>query len=64
MSAPTTRTAPKKQPKATETSESIQSQIDKFLNSGGEIEKIDSGVSGRESMKGPKHITLNTKPKD
>jgi len=53
----------KKQQKATETSESIQAQIEEFLKSGGEINVIDSGVSGRESVRGPKHITISSKSK-
>ena len=41
-----------------ETSESINQQIQQFLKSGGEIQQINSGVSGQTDGKGPKHITL------
>lgn len=64
MSKSVPKTSPfKKQQKPSETSESIQSQIEAFLKSGGEIDVIDSGVSGRESMRGPKHITISSKEK-
>lgn len=56
-------TAKKKQSAAVETSQSIDAQIEAFLKSGGTIEKINTGVSGQQSMAGPKHITLgNSKP--
>ena len=53
---------PKKQPAATETSQSIEEQTKAFLESGGKIEQINTGVSGQQSMAGPKHITLGNKP--
>ncbi|MFA7553971.1 MAG: hypothetical protein WCY88_06950 [Spongiibacteraceae bacterium] len=60
---PTRAPAKKKQPAAVETSLSIAEQTKAFLKSGGAIEAINSGVSGQQSMAGPKHITLgNNKP--
>jgi len=55
--------AKKKQPAATETSCSIDDQVRAFLEGGGAIEQIKSGVSGQESMLGRKQINLNSKPK-
>lgn len=55
--------AKKKQPDASETSLSIEEQTAAFLKAGGAIEKIQSGISGQQSMAGPKHITLSNKPK-
>jgi len=46
-----------------ETSESIASQVDAFLKSGGEIQKIETGVSGQKDYSGPRHITLGNKPR-
>jgi len=60
---PKTAAAKKKQPAAVETSLSIEEQTLAFLKSGGEIEQINSGVSGQQSMAGPKHITLGNTPK-
>jgi len=48
---------------SSETSASIANQIDAFLQSGGEIQKINTGVSGQQSVSGPKHITLGNKPR-
>ena len=52
-----TKTAPaqkaatkKKQPAAVETSLSIAEQTKMFLQAGGEIQQIESGVSGKPSM--------------
>ncbi len=47
---PTRAPAKKKQPAAVETSESIEEQTRRFLQSGNKIEKIPSGVSGQPSM--------------
>lgn len=44
----------KKNSKAAETSQSIESHINDFLKSGGQIEMVGQGVSGRESMAGKK----------
>jgi hypothetical protein len=50
MAAKSERTAgKKKQPAAVETSESIAAQTAAFLAAGGEIERVDSGVSGNPS---------------
>ena len=54
----------KKELSANETSESIKLQTEAFLRSGGEIQYVNSGVSGQLSMKAPKHIVLgNSSPK-
>jgi len=53
----------KKQPAATETSHSIDEQVRSFLEGGGAIEQVKSGVSGQESMIGRNQINLNSKPK-
>ena len=55
--------AKKKQSAATKTSRSIDDQIKDFLDGGGSIEHIKSGVSGQQSLLGPKHINLESKPK-
>lgn len=55
---PTRAASKKKQAAATESSQSIEEQTKAFLASGGEIEQINSGVSGQQSMAGPKHIKL------
>ncbi len=60
---PKTAAAKKKQPAATETSLSIEEKTRVFLEAGGEIEHINSGVSGQQSMAGPKHISLGNKPR-
>lgn len=54
----------KKSSGTTETSKSIEEQTKAFLESGGEIEHINSGVSGQQSLVGPKHISLGNKPKN
>ncbi|WP_101759561.1 hypothetical protein [Oceanicoccus sp. KOV_DT_Chl] len=51
----------KKNTAETETSRSIDNQIKEFLKSGGEIEHIETGVSGQLSMAPNKHITLGNK---
>ena len=58
---PLMATRPKKQPAATATSQSIEDQTKAFLESGGKIEQINTGVSGQQSIAGPKHITLGNK---
>ena len=60
---PKTAAAKKKQPAAVETSQSIEDQTKAFLESGGAVEHINSGVSGQQSMAGPKHITLGNNPR-
>lgn len=51
----------KKQPAATETSNSINEQINAFLEAGGQIEKINSGVSGQVGLLGSRQITIEKK---
>lgn len=50
--------AKKKQAEATETSLSIEAQTKAFLENGGTIEQVASGVSGQEFTYGRKHISL------
>jgi hypothetical protein len=52
----------KKQPVPVETSLTIEEQTEIFLKSGGKITHINSGISGQQSIAGPKHITLGNKP--
>ena len=61
-----TRTAPKKkEPAAVETSLSIEEQTKAFLRKGGSIEQVNTGVSGQQSMSGPRHIDLgNSRPRN
>ncbi len=58
-----TRAAKKKEPAAAETSLSIEEQTKAFLNAGGKVEQVNSGVSGQESMPPPKPFTISNKPK-
>ena len=51
----------KQQPTAAENAISIKAATQAFLESGGKITKIDTGVSGQISMAGPKHISLGNK---
>tara|TARA_B110000495_G_scaffold132481_1_gene115696 strand:+ start:447 stop:650 length:204 start_codon:yes stop_codon:yes gene_type:complete len=37
---------------------SLEAQMEKFLASGGEVQKIASGISGQVQTTGPRHITL------
>ncbi len=53
----------KKQPAASVTSRSLDEQVKAFLESGGVIEQIKSGVSGQQSLLGSKQINLQSKPK-
>jgi len=60
-----TRSGAAKKSPSSETSSSIKDQTKAFLEGGGEIEYINSGVSGQQSLAGPKHITLgnsNSRP--
>lgn len=52
-----------KQTTPTETSDSIASQVEAFLKQGGEIQQIDTGVSGQQNVSGPRHITLGNSNK-
>lgn len=54
----------KKQPANTETSQSIQEQTKAFLESGGKVSYINTGVSGQQSLAGPKHISLGKKSQE
>lgn len=60
---PKTAAAKKKQPAAIETSKSIAEQTRAFLKAGGEIQQINSGISGQQSLAGPRHISLGNKEK-
>ncbi len=46
---------------ASETSESINQQIQAFLKAGGMIEEVKQGVSGQQQVTSKKHITISTK---
>jgi len=60
-----TASTKKKPSGTTETSQSIEEQTRAFLESGGKIEHVNSGVSGQQSLVGPRHISLgNNKPRD
>jgi hypothetical protein len=54
-------TAKKKAAPASESSQSIAEQTQAFLKSGGKIDYVNSGVSGQQSMAGPKYIALGNK---
>lgn len=55
---PKTAAPKKKKPAVTETSQSIEEATQAFLANGGEITHIKSGVSGQQSLAGPRHISL------
>lgn len=59
-SKPKRATGSAKAPAATETSDSIEQQTRDFLKSGGSIENVPRGVSGQQSMAGPKHIRISS----
>ncbi|WKD50483.1 hypothetical protein [Microbulbifer spongiae] len=54
----------RKQSTSLETSESIEAQVQAFLEKGGEIQQVPKGVSGQTNTAGPKHITLGKKPRN
>ena len=54
----------KKQTAPKLTSKSIQEQTKAFLKSGGKIQYIKAGTSGQKNIPGPKHIVLDSKPKN
>ncbi len=56
-----TRTAKKKEPDAVETSLTIEEQTRAFLQAGGAVEQVNTGVSGQVGIAGPKHISLGNK---
>ncbi len=62
MAKKLTRTAKKKEPDAVETSLSIEQQTAAFLAAGGQVEQVNTGVSGQVGIAGPKHITLGNRP--
>ncbi len=51
---PLTTLGKKKQPAAVETSSSLDDKVKAFLEAGGKIEKVESGISGQPSMAPPK----------
>jgi len=51
----------KKQPAAVETSSSIEDSVKAFLEAGGKIEKVKTGVSGQPSMGAAKPKPVATK---
>ena len=55
------RVAKKKVPDAVETSLSIEEQTAAFLKKGGNIQEINTGVSGQVGIAGPKHISLGNR---
>ena len=54
----------KKQPPAVQTSSSIEDKMKAFLEAGGEIEQVKSGVSGQPSMAPPKPKPSEPKPSE
>jgi hypothetical protein len=58
---PTREPAKRKQPAASETSQSIEEQTRIFLNSGKKIDVIQPGISGVPSMTVNRHIRLGNK---
>ncbi len=63
VSKPKTAASKKKKPAATETSQSIEEQTQAFLAAGGTITQVKSGVSGQQSLAGPRHISLGNTPR-
>ena len=59
---PDTRT--KKNKDSKRNSETIEEHIDKFLNSGGQIKEIPSGVSGKPSLSVKRLLTISEKAPD
>ena len=60
---PRTQPAKKKQPASVETSQSIEDQTKAFFKAGGKVDQIRTGVSGQQSLAGPRHISLGNKPR-
>jgi len=59
------RTAGKKKaPAAIETTSSIDDKVKAFLEAGGEIEQVKSGVSGQANMPPPKPKPSEAKPSE
>ncbi|MCP5209147.1 MAG: hypothetical protein H7A01_18305 [Hahellaceae bacterium] len=61
MATTKTRKSGGKAAAAVETSQSIEQLTAAFLKSGGEIENIPTGVSGQQSVRGPRHIKIGNK---
>lgn len=61
---PKTVAPKKKKPAVTETSQSIEEATQAFLDAGGSITQIKSGVSGQQSLAGPRHISLGNTPRN
>lgn len=53
-----TSKAKKNQAAPAQTSKSIEELTAAFIKSGGKIEEVPSGVSGQQSLRGPRHIKL------
>lgn len=51
--------AAKSKQNATLTREELDKQIKSYLKNGGKIEQVESGVTGMQPLKGPKHIVIN-----
>lgn len=51
----------KKQPAAVVTSASLEVKVKAFLDAGGKIEQVKSGVSGQSSMASPKSKPAESK---
>lgn len=62
-SSPAKSASKRKQQASSETSASIEEQTRAFLEGGGEIQQINTGVSGQQSIRGPKHISLGNSPR-
>jgi len=60
---PTTQPAKKKQPASVETSQSIEDQTKAFFKAGGKVDYIQTGISGQQTLSGPRHISLSNKPR-
>ena len=54
----------KKQPAAVVTSSSLEDKIKVFLEAGGEIEQVKSGISGQPNMAPPKPKPSEPKPSE
>jgi len=63
-SKPTRAPAKKKQPAATQTSESIAEKTRIYLESGKKIQSIEPGVSGQSTTPAKKQISLGNKQKE
>lgn len=57
---PKHRKDPAKAPKAVLSSQTLAEQTEAFLNSGGEIQYIERGVTGYQQPQGRQHLNLNS----